>query len=79
MAGLTTPDWLHRQPVGLSVLVLGQPADAVEHGVVLGRRGQHPAPARVWPPAAAQYRPLMARLSASVPPLVKTTSLGLAP
>ena len=27
----------------------------------------------------AQYRPLTARLSASVPPLVKTTSLGRAP
>src|SRR6266699_7093840 len=31
------------------------------------------------PPWRAQYRPLTARLSASVPPLVKMTSLGRAP
>ena len=31
------------------------------------------------PSRRAQYRPFTARLSASVPPLVKTTSLGRAP
>ena len=52
--------------------------------------GKHPAPpgALALPgalasPAApsrrAQYRPFTARLSASVPPLVKITSLGRAP
>ena len=50
---------------------------------MLDRGGQHPA-GRVAGPAAAaarraQYRPLTARLSASVPPLVKITSLGRAP
>jgi hypothetical protein len=37
------------------------------------------APSWRAPSWRAQYRPLTARLSASVPPLVKTTSLGRAP
>ena len=34
---------------------------------------------RLAPSRRAQYSPFTARLSASVPPLVKTTSLGRAP
>ncbi len=49
--------WLHRQPVGLGVLVLCQPADAVEDGVVLGGRGQNPAPTPGWPPAGPSTGP----------------------
>ncbi len=59
-------------------LVLPEPVDGVEDGVVFDGAGE----TRVRAGSAsrrAQYRPFTARLSASVPPEVKTTSLGRAP
>ena len=73
------PGAVDRQPADLGALVAGQPVHAVQHGVVLDRRWPAPGGGRRRPSRRAQYRPLTARLSASVPPLVKTTSLGRAP
>ena len=67
-----------RQPLDRRALVLGEPLDGVQDGVVLDGAGQDPGPGR-FGVRRAQYRPLTARLSASVPPEVKTTSLGRAP
>ena len=59
-------------------LVLAEPVDGVEDGVVLDGAGEDPGACRVGV-AAGPVQALEARLSASVPPAVKTTSLGRAP
>ena len=70
---------VHRQQHDLRAGVLRHPERRVEDGVVLDRRrrgsGGAPGPAV----ARDQNSPLIARLSASVPPAVSTTSLGRAP
>ena len=67
--------------VGGAEAELLQPLAGVQHGVVLDGggddvRGCRPAPCRA---RAAKATPLIAALSDSVPPLVKSTSWGRAP
>ena len=73
------PVAVDRQQHQLGAGVLGHPERGVEHGVVLDG-GHQQASARAGPALRRdQNMPLTARLSASVPPDVQTTSLGRAP
>ena len=67
-----------RQQLDLGALVLGEPVQRVEHGVVLDRGGKDAGPTRASASRRDQKRPLTARLSASVPPEVNTMSPGRA-
>ncbi len=53
--------------------------DDVQHGVMLHGRAEDAAPARIGRATRARKMPATARLSDSVPPEVKITSLGRAP
>ena len=64
----STPVGVDRQEHQLGARVLGHPERRVEHRVVLDGGDQDPASARVLRCVAPQNMPLIARLSASVPP-----------
>ena len=70
------PSAVDRQQLDLGPLVLGEPAQRVEHGVVLDRRWHRMRVRRGSAARRAQKMPFTARLSDSVPPEVKTTSPG---
>ena len=73
-----TPWDVDGQQLDVGAVVRAEPEQRVEHGVVLDRGGED-ARARGSSARRAQKMPLIARLSASVPPEVKTTSPGRAP
>jgi hypothetical protein len=69
---------IDRRQLELGALVVGQPLAGLHHGVVLGRRDQHPAHRGSAARRAQQMR-FTAWLSPSPPPPVTTTSDGSAP